>query len=87
MLKLKLMEKALFTSSNSKISSLYLGFGAFIRNQDAVILNLALQKTNWKLGIGYDITISKLKEANNRQGATEIQFWYSIPSFKNKRKS
>ena len=87
MLKVKLMEKALFTSSNSKQNSLYLGFGAYLRNNDAFILNLSLQKTNWKLGIAYDITTSKLKQANNKQGATEIQFWYSIPSFKNKAKS
>lgn len=84
MVKLKLFDKAKFTSFNSKHNSLYLGFGTYLRNNDAVILNVSLQKSNWKLGFAYDITTSKLKEANNRQGATEIQFWYSIPSFKNK---
>jgi len=87
MVKVKLMEKAKFSNLNARQNSLYLGIGAYLRNKDAVILNLSVQKSNWKLGFAYDITTSKLKEANNRQGATELQFWYSVPSFKNKRKS
>ena len=86
MIKIKLLEKALFTSSNSKMNSLYLGFGAYIRQNDAFIINLSLQRVNWKLGISYDLTTSKLQEANNKQGATELQFWYTIPSFKDKGK-
>lgn len=87
MLKMKLMDKSRYTNANSKQNSLYLGFGTYLRNRDAFILNLSLQKSNLKLGIAYDFTISNLKEANNKRGATEIQFWYSIPSFKNKGKS
>lgn len=79
--KIKLKEKSVFTSSNSKVNSVYAGFGAYLRNKDAVIVNLSFQKTNWSASLAYDITVSSLKESNHSKGATEIQLWFTIPSF------
>lgn len=80
--KLKLKEKSLFTSSNSKVNSVYAGLGVYVRNNDAVLFNVSLQKTNWTASLAYDVTISSLKGANNHNGATEIQLWFTIPSFR-----
>ena len=82
--KIKLSEKAKTTSSISKLNEFYAGFGVYVRNKDAAIFNVLLQKSNWTAAFSYDLTTSSFKQANYGQGAVEIQLWYTIPSFQRK---
>lgn len=45
---------------------------------DAILLNLEFQMSNYKVGLGYDITISKFSQANNNQGAFEMHLIYIL---------
>lgn len=81
MAKIKLIEKAKFTSSNSKLNEVFAGVGVYIRNKDALIVNMMLQKSNWTAALAYDFNTSGLKNSNNNNGAIELKFSYTIPSF------
>lgn len=78
---MRLKESAKTTSSFDKVRTCRLGAGLFVRNGDAMIFNVAMQMSNWNLGLAYDVTTSALKQNNQSRGAFEIQLQYMIPSF------
>lgn len=78
---IRLKESARTTSSFGDIDTYRAGFGMFVRNGDAFIMNVSFQKSSWHLGLAYDVTTSALKANNNARGAFEFQLQYSIPSF------
>ena len=52
-------------------------FGGFmLRTGDAVIVVLGGEHKNVRLGISYDLNISKLVPASNMYGAIELSFQY-----------
>ncbi|HLP12951.1 MAG TPA: PorP/SprF family type IX secretion system membrane protein [Flavobacteriales bacterium] len=61
--------------------------GAMYRHNDAVGILAGYKKENWKLGVGYDITISRLGEAVKRRGGAELSLTYIgfNPNLKEKR--
>lgn len=69
------------TSEFGGINTYRLGLGLFVRNADAFIVNVALQKSKWSLGMAYDFTTSALKTFNQSRGGFEIQLKYAVPSF------
>ena len=81
MLKIKLIEKAKYTSQYSKLNEVFGGIGGYLRNKDAIIINISLQKSNWTASLAYDANISGLKQANNNNGAVEIQMSFTIPIY------
>ena len=82
MVKTQLTEKAKTTSNVSKVNSVYVGLGMYLRGKDALIFNAQVQKTNWTVALACDATISSLK--NNSKGAVEVQLRYTIPKFSNR---
>lgn len=50
--------------------------GCMYRYNDAIGILAGYKTENWKLGVGYDITISQLGEALNRRGGAELSFTY-----------
>jgi type IX secretion system PorP/SprF family membrane protein len=69
------------TSSVSKINSWYFGGGVAVRFKDALIANIFVQKSNFKLSFAYDFTTSKLQKSNRSMGAIEFVLQYSIKSY------
>jgi len=51
-------------------------FGANYRLGDAVIVIAALEFADWKIGLSYDINISKFSTATSTVGAFEITLVY-----------
>ena len=56
-------------------SALYLG--GWYRFDDAVVMLLGIDFSEFKFGFSYDINVSDLKEASNGQGAVELSLTYS----------
>jgi hypothetical protein len=58
--------------------SLYVGLllGMYLRNQDAIFIQLGLQIQKFIGSINYDINTSKLTKASNGRGALEINLQY-----------
>lgn len=50
--------------------------GIMYRHNDAIGLIAGYKTENWKLGVGYEITISRLGEAVKRRGGAELSFTY-----------
>lgn len=78
---MRLKEKLRTTSEFGGLDVYRVGLGLFVRNGDAFIVNLALQKSKWNLGVAYDFTTSSMKAMNQSRGGFEIQLKYAIPSF------
>lgn len=58
----------------------YLGFGLYYRNQDAAIVNMALElKEQLTIGIGYDLNVSRLSKSTNSRGGFELTMRYTPP--------
>ncbi len=51
--------------------------GTMYRNNDAIAIIAAYKTSNWKLGVSYDITISRLGESIKRRGGAELSFIYT----------
>ncbi len=64
--------------------------GLFYRLGDAAVLAAAIDYQNFRVGLSYDITVSKLKAANNLRGGAEVSIIYifrKIPIFQLKSKN
>ena len=57
-------------------ADLTLGFGAWWRTGDAIILVPSAQFNNWRLGISYDVNVSSLRNASNYKGGFEFSLIY-----------
>ena len=53
-------------------------FGPFYRFNDAIILAVKYDYKDYRIGISYDINVSKLRIASKSRGAFEISFMYLI---------
>jgi type IX secretion system PorP/SprF family membrane protein len=65
-------------------------FGAhyrFAEREDAVYPTVELWTEQWHAGVSYDITLSKLFQANVRRGGPEVSFTYLITKVKNLKSS
>lgn len=59
----------------------YLGFGLYLRNQDAAILSVALEiKEQINIGVSYDLNVSRLRNSTNARGGFELTMRYTPPS-------
>jgi len=56
------------------------GGGVFYRWNDALILSVLLEYSNYTFGFSYDINISSLQSASNKKGAFEISLRYVYPN-------
>lgn len=73
-----------YVKMNSKYTGLerrsFFGAGIYYRNNDALILNCALDiKEQFMLGVSYDINVSRLKIGTNAQGGAELTMRYTPP--------
>ncbi len=59
--------------------------GLFLRNQEAIYLNLGLNLNKFQIGLSYDINISSLKPASAAKGGFEISLIYIFSKFKAKQ--
>ena len=55
-------------------------FGAYYRNNDAVIASMVYKYETYAVGVSYDINVSKLKGASNGRGGIEISLRYTNPT-------
>ncbi len=61
---------------NNLANDLILGFGAWWRTGDAIILVPSAQYGKWRAGVSYDINISSLRNASNYKGGFEFSLMY-----------
>lgn len=54
--------------------------GVWYRSNDAIMATVGLEFNGFRVGLGYDITVSGLAAANNSNGGFEISFRYIAPS-------
>jgi type IX secretion system PorP/SprF family membrane protein len=80
--------------SNNDLNEMALRAGAWLRlgnkldkkfQADAVTIVGMLELNRWMLGLSYDITVSKLTQANNARGAFELSMTYFHPGEKRTR--
>ncbi|MBN4052226.1 MAG: hypothetical protein COC01_04880 [Bacteroidetes bacterium] len=57
-------------------SDIVISFGSYYRFQDALLLISEIEYDNWKVGISYDINVSRLHVASNHRGGFEISIIY-----------
>lgn len=77
-----LAEHTFFKESNLLKTSLFGGIlyrDGFIRNLDAAILMVGLQKSKIRSAVSYDINVSSLVPATSARGAIEFSLQYIIP--------
>ncbi|HBX53708.1 MAG TPA: hypothetical protein DEH02_21860 [Bacteroidales bacterium] len=64
----------------SKVKGSAVSLGFYYRNQDAVIFSVGLETGRFAMTFSYDINISDLKIATNKNGAFEISLRYTNPN-------
>ena len=64
----------------SKVKGSAVSAGVYYRNQDAVIFTVGLEAGRFAMSFSYDVNISDLKIATNKNGAFEISLRYTNPS-------
>lgn len=74
-----------YTDNESKytgiIKSSCMSYGVYYRGNDAVILNLLLEwKSQYGVGLSYDINVSRLKGVSSGRGGLEIMLRYTPPA-------
>ena len=57
-----------------------IGIGAYYRNQDALIVNLLIEKGKYAVGFSYDINASGLARASKSRGGFEITLRMVTPN-------
>lgn len=61
-----------------------LGVGVNYRVKDAVIITTQVHYKLWKMNVSYDISVSKIRQANKTVGAIEVSLIYETNIFKNR---
>jgi len=74
-----------FTLNNSPYFYSTFSIGAFLRNEDALILKLGLDQRRWNFGLSYDFNYSDLHPASKYMGGFEISIIYIINQQRQKR--
>ena len=73
-----------YFSENSKYTGLIkrssIGFGAYYRNKDAMILSTLIEFGQYAIGYSYDLNISRLANASNGRGGSEISLRFVTPN-------
>jgi type IX secretion system PorP/SprF family membrane protein len=72
--------KYILVENNKDYRAIY--GGLWLRNKDAAILKLGLDKKDWFIGVSYDINFSKLVPASRMRGGFEIATRYILHQFK-----
>lgn len=57
-----------------------ISFGVWYRFKDALIGSVRFDYSNFNVGLGYDLTLSKVANANSLQGGPEISIIYTSPA-------
>lgn len=58
----------------------YFGLGLYYRNKDAAILSAAIEvKEQWRIGLSYDLNLSRLRVGTNAKGGVELTMRYTPP--------
>jgi type IX secretion system PorP/SprF family membrane protein len=80
--------------SNNDRNELAMRFGTWARlgnrldqgiHTDAITVVTMLELDRWMLGLSYDLTVSKLRLANNARGAFEVSLIYIHPEYRKSR--
>ena len=75
MFKFYLGDPSTYTSNKKPLA---LSLGGYYRYNDAIIPSLLFQMDKYALGISYDLNVSSLTPATNRNGGLEIMLRYNI---------
>jgi len=68
--------------SQAKGKNMAMQLGTFFRPGDAIITAFELHYSQWKVGLSYDINISKFDVATNGKGGIELGVMYTITNVK-----
>lgn len=77
MVKYRLGEDSKYTGY---IKGAHVSFGAYYRNQDALIPNMLLEFGKFGVGLSYDLNFSNLTAASNSKGGLELMIKYVTPN-------
>lgn len=73
----------LYTPNSEFVQEIFLGVDVrdgFDRNGDAFIASMGFAINDFRVGLGYDVNYSSLKNQTNNRGAIELSFIYISPS-------